>query len=136
AAANARHRLTGGPRSEAAIVWTFEAFGGKVPAMAFEIEHARGLPADDASARLHAIAEYLENKHGLSVQWLNDDEATIHGKYLVVTIEGTVSLRADRVRFSGKDPGMLWRGKAKEYLQGKLAKYLNPSTPLDALPRR
>jgi hypothetical protein len=104
--------------------------------MAFEIEHAHGLSADDARARLHALAEYLANKHGLGVQWVNENEANISGKYLVVTIEGSVSLRGDRVRFSGKDPGMLWRGKAKEYLEGKLAKYLNPSTPLDALPRR
>lgn len=104
--------------------------------MAFEIEHAHGLAADDARARLHALADYLSNKHGLGIRWLSEDEAAISGKYLVVTIEGTVSLRGEKVRFSGKDPGMLWRGKAKEYLQGKLAKYLDPATPVDALPRR
>lgn len=107
-----------------------------VRAMAFELEHAHKLSQEDARARLHALGEYLSNKHGLAVRWVGEDEATITGKYLVVSIEGTVSLRGERVRFSGKDPGMLWRGKAKDYLQGKLAKYLDPATALDALPRR
>jgi hypothetical protein len=39
-------------------------------------------------------------------------------------------------RFSGKDPGFLWRGKAKDYLEHKLKTYLDPGKPLDQLPRR
>ena len=40
------------------------------------------------------------------------------------------------MRFEGKDPGMLWRGKAKDYLAAKLQKYLNPATRLEDLPTR
>ncbi len=102
--------------------------------MAFELEHRHDFSAEDARARIKALGDYLSNKHGLSVSWSGDDEARITGKYLVVTIEGTVTLADGVVRFSGKDPGMLWRGKAKDYLSGKLSKYLNPATAVDDLP--
>ena len=104
--------------------------------MAFELEHAHSLDSQDARERMKALGDYLSNKHGLGVTWSSDDEARISGKYLVVTIEGAVTLREGAVQFRGKDPGMLWRGKAKDYLSRKLAKYLDPSTPVGDLPRR
>ncbi|WP_428267730.1 polyhydroxyalkanoic acid system family protein [Haliangium sp.] len=99
-----------------------------------DIEYAYDLPLDDARARLEALGEYLTNRHGLRVQW-SGDQATVNGKYLVVKIEGEMKLTPGRVRFSGRDPGMLWRKKAKDYLHGKLATYLDPRTPVDELPR-
>jgi hypothetical protein len=104
--------------------------------MAFRIEHAHSLPLADARERIRALGEYLSNKHGISVNWAGENEAKISGKYLVVSIEGSVSVADKQVIFDGKDPGMLWRGKAKDYLNEKLAKYLNPATKLDDLPRR
>lgn len=104
--------------------------------MAFELSSAHRLEMSDARARLRALGEYLGNKHGLAINWTSDDEASISGSYLVVTISGNLRLTPTAVTFSGKDPGMLWRGKAKDYLLRKLEKYLNPSTPVDALPRR
>lgn len=104
--------------------------------MAFDIEHTHPLSTTDARERLRALGDYFQNKHGLAVAWQGDDEATVAGRYLVVTIEGKMTIAEGRVRFSGKDPGMLWRGKAKDYLLGKLAKYLDPKATLDSLPRR
>jgi Putative polyhydroxyalkanoic acid system protein (PHA_gran_rgn) len=104
--------------------------------MAFEIDCPHTLPIEDVRARIHALGEYLSNKHGLHVTWDGDDRATIRGKYLVVSIEGSVELGDERVRFSGKDPGMLWRGKAKQYLNGKLEKYLDPARAVADLPTR
>ena len=66
----------------------------------------------------------------------SDDQAKISGKYMIVTIEGTLSLEPGQAKFQGKDPGMLWRGKAQEYLLHKLGKYLDPAVTADALPRR
>lgn len=103
--------------------------------MAFDIDYEHGLETDEARERLRALGDYLSNKHGIGVTWEGDDSARVHGKYLVVTIEGRMSLEPGVVRFSGKDPGMLWRGKAKDYLNGKLAKYMNPATAVDDLPR-
>jgi hypothetical protein len=104
--------------------------------MAFDLSCPHGLDLADARARLHAMGDYFANKYGLTVTWTGEDEATISGSYLVVTISGNLKLSPNSVSFSGKDPGMLWRGKAKDYLQSKLTKYLNPGNALEALPRR
>ncbi len=103
--------------------------------MSFGIDHPHSLPIDDARARIRALGEYLSAKHGINVSWSGENLAKIAGKYLVVSIEGSVTVEDKRVRFEGKDPGMLWRGKAKDYLSAKLAKYLNPATKLEDLPR-
>lgn len=100
------------------------------------IEHLLGsLTPEDARARLVALGEYFTNKHQIAVTW-SGDRAAVKGKYLVVSIEGSLSFDGQRAIFEGKDPGMLWRGKAKDYLTAKIAKYLDPKTPLDTLPRR
>lgn len=104
--------------------------------MAFEFTYDHSLQPEPARARLTALGEYLSNKYGLSVTWNNDDEATITGSYLVVSINGRLTLTPGQVRFSGKDPGMLWRSKAKDYLQRKLAQYLDPASDVATLPRR
>ena len=58
--------------------------------------------------------------------------AKFTGKYLVVKIDGELSLGGGRARFKGEDPGFLWRNRAKDYIQGKLEKYLDPkATPAD-----
>jgi hypothetical protein len=101
------------------------------------IEHKHSLPADDAKARVHALGDYLQNRHGIGVTWdPSGEQAKVHGKYLVVDIEGAVRFAPGVVLFEGKDPGFLWRGKATKYLAEKLQKYLNPDTPLDSLPRK
>jgi hypothetical protein len=105
-------------------------------AMSFELSRPHGLALTDARARLHALSDYLSNKYGLTFTWTGEDEANFSGSYLVVTISGSLRLTPTDVTFSGKDPGMLWRGQAKTYLLGKLDRYLNPSTAVDALPRR
>lgn len=104
--------------------------------MAFDLSVPHGLELSDARARLHALGDYLRNKYGLAIQWTGEDEATVSGSYLVVTISGSLRLTPAGVNFTGKDPGMLWRGKAKDYLVRKLEKYLDPNVALGDLPRR
>jgi hypothetical protein len=99
------------------------------------VEYPLGpLSKDDAKARLTALGEYLSKKHGIQVTW-SGDSATVRGKYMVVAIEGSLSFQGDRAVFDGKDPGFLWRGKAKDYLHGKLALYLDPAKKLEDLPK-
>jgi len=104
--------------------------------MSMRIEYPLGsLTKDDALARLKALGEYFTNKHQIAVNWTGE-RAQVKGKYMIVSIEGSLSFDGTKAIFDGKDPGMLWRGKAKDYLTAKLAKYLDPRTPLDDLPRR
>lgn len=99
------------------------------------IEYKHGLGKAEAKARLEALGEYLSNRHGIRVSWSSDERATFTGKYMVVSIEGELSLTDEKVSFTGKDPGMLWRKKATSYIRDKLESYLDPKTPLDSLPR-
>jgi hypothetical protein len=82
-----------------------------------------------------ALGEYLDNRHKIRTEW-DGDTGRFKGKYLVVSVEGEFSVEEKQVTLRGKDPGMLWRKKASDYLRHKLEKYLDPQTPLDALPRR
>jgi hypothetical protein len=99
------------------------------------IEHRFTIPRDDAKQRLVALGEYLTNRHKINVTW-DGDRASVKGKYMVVTVEGSMILGDDRVTFDGKDPGFLWRGKAKDYITKKLQTYLDPAFPVSDLPRR
>ena len=100
------------------------------------IEHPLGTMSQaEAKDRLTAMGEYFTNKHGIQVTWTGDN-ATVKGKYLVVTIDGGLRFEGGKAVFEGKDPGMLWRGKAKDYIAGKIQKYLDRGTKLEDLPRR
>jgi hypothetical protein len=99
-----------------------------------EIDFPYELSEPDARARLDLLGKYLASKHGIKVTWLNEATARFTGKYLVVRIEGELTLGSGRAKFRGEDPGFLWRGRAKEYIHGKLAKYLDPKHAADELP--
>jgi hypothetical protein len=99
-----------------------------------QFDYKYDLPKEEAKSRLEILGEYLSNRHGILVTW-NGDKAHFSGKYLVVKVDGELTLNEGMVHFNGKDPGMLWRKKAIEYLQGKLAAYLHPGTPIEQLPR-
>jgi hypothetical protein len=100
-----------------------------------EIDFPYVLSDQDAKTRLVALGEYLDHRHGIKVSWLEDARARFSGKYLVVKIDGELTLGNGHARFKGEDPGFLWRKKASEYIQGKLAKYLDPKSSLDDLKR-
>jgi hypothetical protein len=100
-----------------------------------KFEYRYDVPRDDARIRLEALGEYLKNRHGIRVSWGEDDKARFSGKYLVVNIDGELTLGDGIVNFNGKDPGVLWRKRAMKYLQDKLAAYLDPNTPVEDLPR-
>jgi hypothetical protein len=99
-----------------------------------EIDYKYELSDQDARSRLDILGKYLANKHGIQVTWNEPSKARFSGKYLVVKIEGELSLGNGLAKFRGEDPGFLWRGKAKSYIQEKLATYLDPRTPADQLP--
>ena len=99
-----------------------------------EIDFPYALSEADAKARLEILGQYLANKHGIKVSWLDPMRAGFSGKYLVVKIDGELTLSGGHARFKGEDPGFLWRNRAKDYIQGKLEKYLDPKATLADLP--
>jgi hypothetical protein len=99
--------------------------------MKFDYPHA--LAKEDALQRLVRLGEYLNHRHGIQVTW-SGDRGIFRGKYLVVIIEGELFLGDGVVHVTGKDPGMLWRKRAIDYLKRKLAIYLDPACPVEELP--
>jgi hypothetical protein len=98
------------------------------------IDFKYALPDPEALSRLQLLGKYLTNRHGIKVTWVDDNRARFSGKYLVVRIDGELTVRDGRAQFKGEDPGFLWRNRAKDYIEGKLAKYLDPKTGPDQLP--
>ena len=99
-----------------------------------EIDFPYALSDEDARSRLEILGQYLVNRHGIRVTWVDQKTARFSGKYLVVKIDGELTLGNGRARFKGEDPGFLWRNRAKDYIQGKLEKYLDPKATLADLP--
>jgi hypothetical protein len=99
-----------------------------------EIDFPYTLSDEDARARLEILGRYLTNRHGIKVTWSTPDKATFSGKYLVVRIEGELTMDSGHARFRGEDPGFLWRKKATDYIKNKLETYLEPKTPVASLP--
>lgn len=99
-----------------------------------EIDYPYALSDQDALSRLQILGTYLSNRHGIKVTWVDDKRAKFNGKYLVVKIDGELTLDGGHARFRGEDPGFLWRNRAKDYIQNKLAAYLDPKTAQSSLP--
>jgi hypothetical protein len=99
-----------------------------------EIDFQYALSDQDAKSRLEVLGKYLENKHGIRVTWQDEKKAKFSGKYLMVKIEGELNVGNSRAIFKGEDPGFLLRSRAKDYIQGKLAKYLDPKVAISDLP--
>ncbi|HYU15895.1 MAG TPA: polyhydroxyalkanoic acid system family protein [Candidatus Acidoferrum sp.] len=98
-----------------------------------KFDHPHSLAKEDARTRLLKLGQYLTNRHGIQVAW-NGDTGRFRGKYLVVAIEGELVLGDRVVHVIGKDPGLLWRRRASDYLKSKLETYLDPARPVDELP--
>lgn len=101
--------------------------------MNFQYRHP--FSGEVARERLIALGEYLTNRHKINVSW-DDNRGTFSGRYLAIKFQGQLEVNDDAVEVSGKDPGLLLRKKATNYLKGKLEKYLDPDTPITELPRR
>jgi len=99
-----------------------------------EIDFPYVLSDQEARSRLELLGQYLVNRHGIKVTWQDENRARFSGKYLLVKIEGELSVGNSRAQFKGEDPGFLLRSRAKDYIQGKLAKYLDPKIPIAELP--
>ena len=99
-----------------------------------EIDFPYALSEDDARARLDILGKYLANRHGIKVTWSEPTKARFSGKYLIVRIEGDLTMGGGHARFRGEDPGFLWRKKATDYIKNKLEMYLDPTAVPSELP--
>ena len=55
------------------------------------------------------------------------------GKVKGVAFDATLTIHPDKVEAVGTDPGVLMRAVTTAYLKRKLALYLDPSQPVEAI---
>jgi hypothetical protein len=94
--------------------------------LSFSVPHS--LSKDEAKKRLEQLGSHWAQKYGLAMQW-QGDAARIAGKIMGVTVEADLRIEEGRVSAEAKDPGFLFREKAKSYVSEKLTKYLGPNPP-------
>ncbi|MFO0744805.1 MAG: polyhydroxyalkanoic acid system family protein [Myxococcota bacterium] len=99
-----------------------------------ELEVDHSLPAAVALARMHALGEYYQHRHGASVHW-DDKTGDIQVKYVGLKLGVRVRVDDRRVHCEAPDPGFLLRRRGIEYLRKKIQRYLDPGTPVELLPR-
>ncbi len=90
------------------------------------------LPVDDAKARVEALLAYWKRKYNVNSSW-DGHSATMQGKAVGVSIDGALTVLADKISGEAKDPGMLLRGQAQKYLIRKFAEYLNAAKTLEQI---
>ncbi len=96
----------------------------------FEVPNAVSL--DDAKKRVEALLAYWKRKYNVNSNW-DGLSATMQGKAVGVSIDGALTVLADKISGEAKDPGMLLRGQAQKYLTRKFAEYLNPDKTLEQI---
>lgn len=96
--------------------------------MKFEVPHS--LPKDQARQRVEQLLKYWKDKYGVTANW-SGDGAKVVGKVMGISLDANFTITDGQIQGEGTDPGMLLRGKAKSYLQGKFTSVLDASKSLD-----
>jgi hypothetical protein len=99
-----------------------------------KLENPHSFTKDEATARMKALTDYWDKKHGIRAEW-HGSTARIKGKVKVVSFEGSFTLEDRRliadfkVSFGGEMIG-------RPYIERKLAEYLDPTITLESLQAR
>lgn len=99
-----------------------------------EVDVPHTLGVEEAVARMAALGEYFRARYQARVAWPTAQRARLSASYALVRLEVDLDVRADRVVVSGEVPRLL-ATKARDYTVRKVQNYLDPATPLAALPK-
>lgn len=92
--------------------------------MKFDVSHS--LPKDEAKQRVQKLVDYWGDKYGVKCTW-EGEKARVNGKVMGITLDANFEVKEGCVIGEGTDPGMLLRGQAKKYIQGKIDAFLDPA---------
>lgn len=96
--------------------------------MKFEVSHS--LPKPEARQRIEQLLKYWQEKYGVQSSWTTEG-AKLNGKVMGISLDASFTITDRAIQGEGTDPGMLLRGKAKDYLQKKFTTVLDPAKSLD-----
>lgn len=79
----------------------------------------------DAHVRVQQLLDYWDSRARLIQKWTGDRVA-VSGTVIGVTFSAILDITDGVVRCESTDPGFVVRNTARDYVQKKLRKYLNP----------
>jgi len=97
-----------------------------------EIHVAHSLGRDEARRRMEKLIRYWE-RYGIRGDW-DGDSARLLGSPLGVVVSADLHVADASIDAIVNDPGPLLRDHAIGYVRWKAERYLDPETPLEALP--
>jgi hypothetical protein len=100
-----------------------------------KLERTYDLPDEDALARLRALTDYWEKKHGIAASWSGNDVA-LEGKVASVRVEGNVHVESGKITADVRAGFMAEKLGGRRYVESKLDDYLAPTTSLESLRAR
>ncbi len=81
---------------------------------AMEIDYPYSLSDQEAWSQLALLGGIPRRaRHGIKVTWVDATRARFSGKYLIVKIDGDLTLGNGHAQFKGEDRAFLWRNRAK-----------------------
>jgi hypothetical protein len=104
--------------------------GHDLKMLSLEVSHA--LSREAAKRRMELLIQRWERKYGLRSTWVGDT-ARLSGTIMGIPLQATLEVSDQSVHGEANDPGMLFRHKAKKYLEEKLGWYLDPSKTPEGL---
>lgn len=79
----------------------------------------------DAHARVQLLLDYWKRRYSVDQVW-DGDKVLVTGTVIGVPFHALIEVNDASVRCESSDPGVLLRGRASDYVQRKLQKYLHP----------
>jgi len=101
--------------------------------LSLEVPHS--LPVQEALQRITALVEHWRSKYGFQRNWTGN-ACQLNGIFMGIQLEADIQILENKISGSASDPGFLLRGPAHKYLSKKMAEYLNPNQPLEAILRQ
>jgi hypothetical protein len=87
---------------------------------------------EEALARLRALADYWDKKHGITMRW-DGPSAQVAGKVKGVKFSGTIRVSDGKVVADIKAGFLAEKLGGKKYVVGKVEDYLDPTKTVDEL---
>lgn len=79
----------------------------------------------DAHARLQQLLDYWTHRFNLTQTWVGD-RVFVAGKVMSIDFRAFLEVTDTAVSCESSDPGGFLRNPARDYVRGKLRKYLHP----------
>ena len=83
-------------------------------------------PRADAKIRVRQLLDYWGSRFGVKSRWTGD-HVLLSGRVFGVDFKARLDVDDTCVGGEATDPGGLLRSSARDYVKGKLRKYLNPN---------